>query len=141
MATVDEQSLEFQALDDDEQLTAISRSTFRIPVGDVEGNSLVIAGSSYRLLDISASGVRVSSEEKPYLGEVVNDCELHIGDYTFSKLSGRVVYSSPETEQVWSFGIQWFDNNDDTVQRMADALKALRRDMFQQQSLPDAPQE
>ena len=138
MTMVEEESLDFEALEDDAQLTAISRSSFRIPVEDLEGNTLVIEGNSYRLMDVSASGVRVSSEEKPYLGEIVENCELCIGGYIFSHLKGRVVYSAPESDHLWSFGVQWFsEDDDDNEHRMAEALQALRAEMFRQQALPE----
>ena len=126
------ESLEFYAVESDEQLVEFSRSTFRVPVADREGFYLRFGSLSLRLADVCIGGVSLVSDNTTAmtLGDIICNCELLLEDERFSGLNGRVVHHSLDGSGSTITGIQWLDLNQQTVKRFQATLKYLRKHLF-----------
>jgi hypothetical protein len=133
-----EESLEFHAVESDEQLVEFSRSSFRIRVADRNGFFLRLGSLCIPLADISIGGVSLmlDKETAMELGDIISNCELSAEDTRFSGLSGRVVHHSLDAHGRTVTGIQWLDLNPVTVRRLQVTLTDLRRRVFDQQRAP-----
>jgi hypothetical protein len=126
------ESLEFYAVESDDELVEFSRASFRVRVVDREGFSLRFGTLSMSLADISIGGVSLLSGDTTAmaLGDIISNCELTVEGEHFSGLNGRVVHHSLDGSGRTVTGIQWLDLNPITVKRFQTVLAGLRKQVF-----------
>ncbi|MCZ6829447.1 MAG: PilZ domain-containing protein [Gammaproteobacteria bacterium] len=126
------ESLEFYAVESDEQPVEFSRASFRVRVADRDGFLIQFGTLSIPLADISTGGVSLLSnnEATMALGDIICSCELTVEDEHFSGLSGRVVHHSLDGNGRTITGIQWLDLNPIMVKRFQALLSQLRKRVF-----------
>jgi hypothetical protein len=125
-------SLEFYAVETDDELVEFSRASFRVRVAERQGFSLRFGSLSMPLADISIGGISVLSERETALslGDIISNCELTVEGELFSGLNGRVVHHSLDGSGRTVTGIQWLDLNPITVKRFQTTLAELRKQVF-----------
>jgi hypothetical protein len=133
-----EESLEFHAVESDEQLVEFSRSSFRVRVADHDNFFLQFGSLSIPLADISIGGVSLILDEATAmaLGDIICNCELTAEGSRFSGLSGRVVHHSLDGQGRTVTGVQWLDLNPITVKRFQATLTELRERVFKRDKSP-----
>ena len=126
------ESLEFYAVESDDQLMEFSRAAFRVRVADREGFFIQFGTLNIPLADISIDGISLLSDKETAmaLGDIICNCELTVEDECFSGLNGRVVHHSLEGSGRTVTGIQWLDLNPIMVKRFQATLTRLRKHMF-----------
>lgn len=132
-----EESLEFHAVESDEQLVEFSRSSFRVRVADRKNFFLQFGSLCIPLADISIGGVSLilDQESAMALGDIICNCELTAEDARFGGLSGRVVHHSLDGQGRTVTGIQWLDLNPIMVKRFQTTLAELRERVFKRDNL------
>jgi len=127
-----EESLEFHALESDDQLVEFSRASFRVRVADREGFFIHFGMRRIPLADISIGGVSLLSDKDTAmaLGDIISNCELTVENELFSGLNGRVVHHSLDGNGRTITGIQWLDVNPITIKRFQETLARLRKCVF-----------
>jgi hypothetical protein len=105
------QSIEFQTIKEDINLSETIRTAFRVPVGEVQNVFLVINKIQYSVADISPGGFGICLEDNSMfsVGEIIDNCELHIFDQKFENLKIKIVHFSTGTIMPLQCGIQLVD--------------------------------
>ena len=82
------QSNEFQKIKEDTTSLETVRRAFRVPIEGMENIFLVIRGTKYKIVDISQGGIGIWREDNSVftIGEIIENCELHIFDHLFKNL-------------------------------------------------------
>ena len=126
------ESLEFCAVESDEQLVEFSRASYRVRVATREGFYLQFGCLSLPLADISIGGVSLvsNSETAMGLGDIICNCDLMVEDDCFKGLNGRVVHHSIDCDGNTITGIQWLNLSTILVNRFQTKLQHLRKHVF-----------
>ena len=131
MSEASGESLEFCAVESNEQLHQFSRSSFRVRVSDREGFRLRFGSLNLRLADVGSGGISLVSDNTTAmaLGDIICNCELTLDGEHFSGLNGRVVHQFLEAGHTIT-GIQWLDLSPALLARFQITLKHLRSHLF-----------
>ena len=127
----DGDSLEFQPLDSDDELAEFARKSYRIPVKTHPDFTVRIADEMLPLADLSRTGISfLVSGPTPTPGDILENCEMQLGDETLSKLDAKVVHCSLDDDGDLICGIQWLALDDKHAATLERIMSALREELF-----------
>ncbi len=105
------QSIEFDKVNEDPSLPKIIRKSFRVPIEDDENAWAVINAKRYPIRNISLEGVGIVLDDTSVFSieQTFTHCELNIFNASIKELNGRVVHLSSDLGKVLQCGIEWID--------------------------------
>ncbi len=124
--------IEFEEIDGELLSASVARKSFRIPIIDKPGFSLINDGKSYSLANISVSGlgILVESESSFFLGQVLNDCELILLKNSIKGLQGKIVHCSADISGKRLCGVKWLNLDPRNNKKIEAVVLALKKKMF-----------
>ncbi len=127
-------SNEFQKNKEDTTALEIVRRAFRVPIEGMENIFLVIRGTKYKIVDISQGGIGIWREDNSVftIGEIIENCELHIFDHLFKNLKVKIVHFSPEEEKSPHCGIQWVDIDRLSSDKLSEIILKMKDQLLKQ---------
>lgn len=127
------ESIEFQEISNDSQLTDMVRNSFRIPLTSKENYSVSIDNVSHSLVDIGNTGIALELTRGMNLmvGDKIVGCRLVLGDDTVENLEGEVVHLSPGKDMRRICGIRWLEPRASAVQTIDSRVLALRKELLE----------
>lgn len=138
---MNEQSIEFQMIDDDGISSAVVRSSFRVPVDD-KNIWISIGQKQYALIDISFKGLSfkffIDQDPGYTIGTVFNNCELHILEHAIHGLNAQIIHCSliPGSQSKGSVqcGIKWKDLKKEDEQKIAAIVIQMKKKLLSYES-------
>jgi len=121
------QSIEFDKINEDPSLPKIIRKSFRVPIEDNENAWAVINAKRYPIQDISMEGIGIVLDDTSAFSieQTFTHCELNIFNASIKELNGRVVHLSSDLGKVLQCGIEWID----LKEKMADEISTVVQNM------------
>ncbi|THB75870.1 MAG: PilZ domain-containing protein [Desulfobacteraceae bacterium] len=116
---MDEQSIEFQSLEDPLS-PKIIRKSFRIPIEDSDDMKLSAKKRVFGIADLSLDGISVFVEGEPEftIDEKLENCELNLRGAVIKGLQGHVIHYSQRTGEKGKYGIKWENLGKDLVEQI-----------------------
>lgn len=126
-------SNEFQKNEDTTALEIVRRA-FRVPIEGMENIFLVIRETKYKIVDISQGGIGIWREDNSVftIGEIIENCQLHMFDHLFENLKIRIIHFSPEEEKSLHCGIQWVDIDRLSSDKLSEIILKMKDKLLKQ---------
>ncbi len=107
----DAESIEFQNTGKDPDQLDIVRKSFRVPLEKGDDIKVMIAGTLYRVADISVSGVSIACNDADPLSvsQVYTNCELQHAEGVITGLTAKIIHFTSSIDKSWLNGLQWVD--------------------------------
>jgi len=127
------ESIEFQEIKGDLELTDLVRNSFRIPTAARKNYFITINNVFHPLVDISNRGVALefSGEKNLMINEIISGCSLILGDKIVENLNGEVVHLSPGRDMRWICGIRWVKSSLAAAGEIGLIVESLRKELFE----------
>ncbi len=127
-APMNDQSLEFQNINDDSTHPRIVRKSFRIPVVSIQDIWVEIDSEKYTIVDIGEGGISIAlkANSQFQLDQRLNDCKLHLEGEVIQNLNGLIVHFSSDLDNGWQYGIQWLEIKKDSIEKLSKIIKKLK---------------
>ncbi len=125
---MNDQSLEFQNINDDSTHPRIVRKSFRIPVESTQDIWVEIDSEKYGIVDIGEGGISIAfkANSQFQLDQRLNNCRLYLEGEVIQNLNGVIVHFSSDPENGWQYGIRWVDPETESMGRLLDIIKKLK---------------
>ncbi len=125
---MNDQSLEFQNINDDSSHSRIVRKSFRIPVKSTQDIWVEIDSEKYVIIDIGEDGISIALKPNSQfqLDQKLKNCKLYIEGEVIQNLNGLIVHFSSDLDNGWQYGIQWVDLETESINRLLDIIKKLK---------------
>ena len=126
------QSIEFQKIKKDVIVDKSIRSSFRVPVEEIQNIKLIINEIQYRVFDISPGGVGFGLKDNSLfsIDEIIENCEFHILDQSFKSLKAKIVHFSKGTVMPLQCGIKWIDLDDESSDQLNKIALKMKEQLF-----------
>ena len=123
-----EDSIDFQPLPDALSDETPVRQSFRVPVSDKENILAIINGQTYRVANISESGIAIHADSclEFESGQILSGTELWLGTERLKDLTGIVVHCSVHDGGFLQFGIQWQGMSGPELKTLANVIGNLK---------------
>lgn len=136
-----EEMLEAEWIEDSSDLKLHQRKEFRLSVRGRDDCWVIISSKRYSLCDLSYSGLGISAESRiafqigQFLGDILTDCTLNIGQSCISGLIYRMVHISPDAGDRMICGLSWLNPEPETKKIIESAIQALKAEIFSEDDI------
>lgn len=127
------ESIEFQDIQKDSKQVDIVRKSFRVPIQEDDDINVIIAGVSYRVIDISISGVGIVRQDMNTLSvsQVYTNCELHYPEGVIKELTAKIIHFTSSIDKAWLNGLTWIDVTKDAQKKINALVEKRKNDLLQ----------
>ena len=126
------ESIEFQDIQKDSKQVDIVRKSYRIPIQEDDDINVVIAGQSYRVIDISISGVAIVRQDTNTLSvsQIYTNCELRYPEGIIKELTAKIIHFTSGTDKSWLNGLMWIDVTKNAQTKINALVKKRKNDLL-----------
>jgi len=129
---MNDQSIDFQKINEDLTSPEIVRKSFRIPILDKENIWVMIDEKRYPVENISLGGICISFKDKSVftIDQTLLNCELNVFNQSIINLDGQIIQFSSKRKKDWKCGIQWINLNKETADQILKIVIKMKEQLL-----------